>query len=216
MKHFLFFLCLFPAPAETLRYNINWPSGLSLGEATLTSVHGQDQWTFDLTIDASVPGFALRDRYHATANPDFCSAMLDKKFTHGHRTGEEQITFNQEKRTATRQTVNGGKSELSLPACAKDALTFLQFARHELAQGRLAPQQQVVFGALYQVRIEYTGTQAVKVGEERVDADRVVASIKGPASDVTVEMFFSKDASRAPVLARVPVAIGTLTVERVR
>ena len=33
-----------------------------------------------------------------------------------------------------------------MSACARDPLTFLQFVRKELAEGRLAPQQSVVLG----------------------------------------------------------------------
>jgi hypothetical protein len=37
MKYFIFFFLIFSTSAESLQYSINWPSGLSLGEATLTS-----------------------------------------------------------------------------------------------------------------------------------------------------------------------------------
>jgi hypothetical protein len=216
MKFALFFLFVISAPAQSLHYNINWPSGLALGEAALTIERTPERWGSDLTIDASVPGFTVRDHYHSSANADLCSLQLDKSYTHGRHKSEEKITFDQQNNTATRQSLNGGKSELSLSSCGRDALAFLQFARRELAQGRLVPQQQVVFGALYQVRMEFTGSQTVRVGEEHIEADRIVATIKGPVTDATVEIFFSRDAARTPVLARVPVALGTLTVEIVR
>ena len=212
MKFFAVLLFLVSASAQTLHYTINWPSGLSLGEATLASSAHES----DLNIDASVPGFAVKDHYHSSASPDLCSIQLDKNYTHGHKKSEERITFDQQKQTVTRQNLNGGKSDISVSPCAKDALAFLQFARRELAQGRLVPQQQVVFGAMYQVHFEYTGQQKIKVGEESVDTDRILASVKGPATDLTIEMFFARDPARTPVLARVPVTLGTLTVERVR
>ncbi len=217
MKYLAVLLFLLPASAQTLHYTINWPSGLSLGEATLTASASKEHSDSDLTIDASVPGFAVRDHYHSTSGPDLCSIQLDKSFTHGRHKAEERLTFDQQKNTVTRESLSGGgKSEISVSSCARDALAFLQFARRELAQGRLVPHQQIVFGATYQVRLEFTGQQAVKVGEERIDADRIVASIKGPATDLTVELFFARDPARTPVLAKVPVPIGTLTVERVR
>jgi|SRR5580704_7945638 hypothetical protein len=225
MKFLISLLFIFSASAESLTYNINWPSGLSLGEATLRAdrTHqqgadkGPEQWEFAVDIDASVPGFAVKDHYQSTATSDLCTVQLEKNLTHGHRKTDERITFDQGKNTATRETLNGGgKSELTIPACGRDALTFLQFARRELAQGRLAPQQQVVFGAVYQVRVEYTGAQAIKVGEKRIDADRIVATIKGPSTDLTVEVFFSRDAARTPVLAKIPLALGAFTVELAR
>ena len=39
------------------------------------------------------------------------------------------------------------------------------------------------------------------------------ATIKGPASSYTVDIFFAKDAARTPVLTRIPLALGTFTVE---
>ena len=217
MKVFVFFLCLVPAFSESLRYTINWASGLSLGEATLRADKGKENWDFEVTMDASIPAFALRDDYRAAATLDLCSLELDKSFTHGAKKADEKITFDQQNHTATRETQNGGgKSDLQVPACAKDALTFMQFARSELAQGRLAPQQQVVFGSLYSVRIEYTGAQKIKYGDQTADADRIVATIKGPSTNLTVEIFFAKDAARTPLLARIPLALGTFTVELVR
>jgi hypothetical protein len=77
----------------------------------------------------------------------------------------------------------------------------------------LAPQQAVVFGAVYQIRMEYTGTQVVRVGEDRISADRIVATLKGPSTDITFEMFFARDPARTPVLAKIPLALGTFSVE---
>jgi hypothetical protein len=217
MKHLVFLLCLLPATAESLRYSINWASGLSLGEATLRADKGKEAWDFEVTMDASIPGFALRDRYQSAATLDLCSLQLEKTFTHGNRKAEEKITFDQPNHTASRETQHGGgKSEISISACAKDALTFMQFARRELAQGRLAPQQEVVFGAMYRVRIEFTGAQRIRVGDQGVDADRVLATIKGPTTDLTVEIFFAKDAARTPLLARIPLSLGSFSVELIR
>lgn len=217
MKPLVFLLCLLPVSAESLRYSINWASGLSLGEATLRADKGKEAWDFQVTMDASVPGFALRDSYHSAATVDLCSLELDKSFTHGNRKADEKTTFDQQSHTATRETQNGGgKSDTPVTSCAKDALTFLQFARNELAQGRLTPQQSVVFGALYNVRIDFKGAQKIKVGDQTVDADRILATIKGPTTDLTVEMFFAKDAARTPLLAHIPLSLGSFTVELIR
>jgi hypothetical protein len=213
-------ISLLPLCAETLHYSINWPSGLSLGEAEISSVaptsaSGQETpWSFKASIDASLPGYALRDHYSSSATPAFCSLNLTKEFEHGSRKGQEKETFHADSNTVTRETrPGGGKSDISVSACARDALTFLAFLRHELAQGRLAPQQAVVFGALYQVRAEFTGTQEIKVSDHKMDADRMQVTFKGPASDFTFEMFFSKDAARTPVFARLPLPLGAFTVE---
>jgi hypothetical protein len=219
MKFCIFLAWVVSASAETLHYSVNWPSGLSLGEATLVSEHsqtadkGSEAWRFGLEIDASVPGFAIRDNYHSSAAGELCSAEMFKSVTHGKKKNEEKITFDQQKNTITRETTGGGKADTSVSACARDALSFLQFVRRELAQGRVAPDQQVVFGSQYQVHIVFKGAQTIKVADKMVETDRTTATIKGPATDLTVEIFFARDAARTPVLARVPLALGTFSVE---
>jgi hypothetical protein len=224
MKYAAFFVFLVGAHAETLHYAINWQSGLSLGEATLTSgrstwvVNGVDtpHWSFDLDIDASVPGFAVNDHYVSSAGADICSAKLDKTVRRGSHKSEETLTFDQEQHSVTRETHPsgiGGKSDVSVAACARDGLAFLQFMRQELAQGRLAPQGPVILGAAYNVRLEFAGTEQVKKLGKMVDADRIHATIKGPGSDLGVDILFGKDEARTPLAVRIPLALGTFSVE---
>jgi hypothetical protein len=223
---YIFFACsvlLCSASGEVLHYSINWPSGLSLGEATLSSERTGEGtattagWDFDLNLDASVPGFAIRDQYHSSANVDFCSWQLDKKTSRGARKTQERVTFDPHKTIAVREGVRGdrtgGRAELSVPSCARDALTLLQFVRKELAQGRLPPQQPAILGAAYQVRLEYLGSTPVRLGNQQIDADRFRTSVKGPASDLTVELFFARDAVRTPVMLKIPLSLATFTVE---
>jgi hypothetical protein len=201
---------------ETLQYAINWPSGLSLGEATLKAGGTGDKREFELSIDASIPGFRVVDHFRSTTTADLCSIEFEKDFVHGKKKNREQTRFGTTPGTATRQTVGGGKSELTVPACAHDALAFLFFVRKELRQGRLPPAQTIYYGAPYRIRLEYGGTQAVRIGEARENADRIVASVKGPVSDITFEMFFAKDADRTPLIVRVPLVLGSFSLEIVR
>jgi hypothetical protein len=217
---FLFLCSHASMRAESLHYTINWPSGLNLGEATLRSDRSHDDansagpWEFELDVDASVPGFAVRDHYRSTASADFCSVQLEKDVAHGSRKSAERVTFDQGKRQVTRETLpGGGKTQISVPACARDPLSFLQFVRRELAQGRLAPRQPLVFGAIYEVRLEYAGTRQVPVGSDRIEADLIQTTFKGPASQLTFELYFSRDAARKPLFAKLPLPLGAFTVE---
>ena len=211
-----------PAPAlvpfanEVLRYSVNWPSGLSLGEGQMIARRTGDRWSFAFSLDAAVPGFVVSDMYQSTAAGDFCSAEFVKTFTHGKKKTNEKVVFDARKRTLTRTTLgaDGGTSESSTPACARDALTFLYYLRRELSQGRTPPPQTVFFGAAYQVRFEFGGAQ--KLGARGVEADRVHASVKGPASEISFDLFFAHDAARTPLQVRVPFPVGTLTMELVR
>lgn len=206
-----------PAPkSESLRFNLNWPSGLSLGEGELTSTIGAGGWTFAMKLDAAIPAFPIAEAAKAAAGADLCSTELVKEATRGRRKVGEKTTFDSAKLTATRKTTNmpdGGKTEVRINACAKDALTFIQFLRRELAAGRLPQAQPVYYGSGYQTRLQFIGTQRVRSGSEYVDADKLTAFIKGPASEFTVDLFFARDASRTPISITIPVAIGKFTVE---
>jgi len=206
---------------EQLRYSINWSSGLSLGEAQLHATllkptQETERRHLEFELDAAVPGYAVSDRYKADASSDFCSAEFQRTATHGRKKTDEKTTFDAQVGTATRQTVGGGKSELKSPTCGKDALTYLYFVRRELSQGRIPPAQTVFFGAAYEVRVEFAGTQKIRVGDAQVEADRLTASVKGSATDISFEVFFLKDAARTPALVRVPLALGMFSMELVK
>ncbi len=207
---------------EQLRYNINWPSGLSLGEAQLRASMSKaapdaaGRLHLEFTLDAGIPGFTVSDQYRSEASTDFCSGEFQRTTTHGAKKTDEKTTFDQQNGTASRETPGGGKSELNAPTCAKDALAFLYYVRRELSQGRMPPRQTMFFGASYDIRIEFMGTQKIPLGEKQVEADRVTASVKGPSSEISFEVFFLKDPARTPALVRVPLALGTFSMELVR
>jgi hypothetical protein len=209
-----------PAPktptSELLRYNVNWPSGLSLGEAQLTANVQDGTWSYAFSMEAAVPGYVLREAAKATATGDFCSIELEKNATRGTRTVDETTTFDQKGFTAVRKTNKGGKTDLTIPACAKDALTFIFFLRRELASGRLPQVQNVYYGSAYQVRVAYAGVHTLRIGGENTEADRLTATIKGPGSTTTADFFFARDAVRTPLLIQTPLALGKFALELAR
>jgi hypothetical protein len=226
---FLFLLALAGTPAsapsfsnEHLRYSVNWPTGLSLGETNLSASRSKpaddspSRLDLAFTVDAGIPGFSVSDQYHSEASADYCSVEFQKKLAHGRKTADETTKFDNDAQTATRETSGGGKSEMKMSSCGKDALTYLYFVRHELSLGRLPPTQTVFFGAPYQVHLEFGGTMNIKVGDKPVEADKILASLKGPSSDINFEVYFLKDQARTPVLVKVPLALGTFSMELVR
>jgi hypothetical protein len=190
-----------------------------LGEATMTAHRAENQWSFDVAVDAGVPGFTIRDKYRSMTEGDLCSNLLERDINHGAKKVREKTSFDQKKGTAKRATVlpeNGGESSFDIPSCARDALAFAYFARREMGQGRVAPAQKVFFGSAYSVRIEYTGAMNINVGDKPAVTDHVVVSCKGPKADFSFEVFFARDAARTPLSIKIPVAVGTLTLDLVR
>ncbi|MCS7025299.1 MAG: DUF3108 domain-containing protein [Bryobacteraceae bacterium] len=201
---------------EVLNYSINWPSGLSLGEATLkASRQGEETWSFELEFQAAVPGFALADRFTSLTNANQCSASFDKDIHHGKRKSRERITFDSQAGIATRETLGGGKSTLQIPPCARDALAFVFYLRRELAQGRIPAAQRVFYGAPYHVKLDFGGVQRIRLGDRFVEADRIQASVKGPASEFSLELFFARDSARTPLLVKLPLSLGLFAMELV-
>jgi len=204
----------FPFTDEDLSYSINWPSGLSLGESHLHAKHSGSTWNFEMDVDAGVPGYQVKDVYRAQSTAAFCSVLFDRNTSHsGHKAQEKETVGDGQ---ATRDSLNGGGvSQLPVPDCVKDALTMVYYARHELGQGRVPNAQQMLFGGLYQVRLDYAGAQTIQVAEQPAQTDKVVCTVTGAASSFKFEMYFARDAARTPLLIKAPLAMGTFSMELV-
>lgn len=215
-------LCLLAVPLlhaqqESLRYSINWPSGLSLGEATITGTATPGGGSFNLTLEALVPGFPIRDEYASKTGPQFCSVRFTKASLHGTRKTAETSEFDASRSVVVRQTDQGGKSDLPFAGpCPKDALAFLFFLREELKAGRLPGPQTIYFGAAYQLRLQYAGADSITLGGVREECDRITATVKGPASEVVFQTLIGRDAARTPLAVRVPFPMGTFSMELMR
>ena len=206
---------------ESLRYVINWPSGLSLGEAQLESravSSGKDapsRLEYKFFLDASVPGFTVADRLRSLVTDRICSIEFEKTIQHGLRKSSEKVTFKPEAGVATRKTVGGGQGDIPISGCAHDALAYLYHLRSELAAGRLPAAQTILFGAPYQISLQFAGTEEIRVNDERIAADRLEARLKGPASQSKFELFFARDAARRLVKVRVPLPLGSFSMDLV-
>jgi hypothetical protein len=204
------------ATTENLRYSINWPSGLSLGEVSFTqnSPEGPaEPLRLSFFADAGIPGFRLEESASATTSTDFCSGRLVRETTRGSRTGSETTSFDQKTKVATRRGKQGGKTETTFSDCGRDALSFLYFVRRELKAGRIAPSQKVFFGSTYDVSLRFAATERIKFGDSLVEADKLVAAIRGPRADLSLELYFRRDDARTPLLAKLPLDLGVFTVE---
>jgi hypothetical protein len=208
----------FPFTDEDLNYSINWPGGANLGEAHLHARHSGANWKFELSLDAGVPGFAVKDSYHSDAVPDFCSTSFDRSTSHGSRAVQERETIDRDRATATRQTISkdGGKSEIPVPACVKDALTYLFYARTEFGQGRVPAAQDILFGGLYRIQVEYTGAPMITVNQKQVQSDQATCTFKGRTGDYHFDIYFARDAARTPLLVTAPFAMGKFSMELIR
>ena len=200
---------------EATRYQVSWPSGLSLGDGQLLSTKDGDKWKFTLKLEAAIPGFKVQDVFHSTVDRNLCSVDLVKESTHGTRKAKETSTYTHP--TGTRITSHGGgKSEFPVPACAHDALGFLFVVREQLAKGKVPTPQQIFFGAANDVRFVLVGPEKVTVGEIPTDTEHFKITVKGPSSRFEFDAYFATDEPRTLALVRVPFMMGSFSLEWVR
>ena len=197
-----------------LRYEVVWPSGLSLGEAEFRAVSNQKGWELKAEISASLPNFEILDEYAATADWNLCSQTLKRDSLHGAKQTHEEITFDQQTQTARRESLGGGgASEFSVPPCVRDALTYLYSLRRDLAAGRIPPPDELNFGAMYGVVITYAESRQIDVMGETREADRLLVDISGPVASHHFEIFFGKDDARTPLLMKIPFSLGIFSLK---
>ncbi len=198
---------------EVLRYQLNWPGGVPLGEAQLKTIPVGGQWKLELTLDASIPAFQVIDRFNSSVNEKYCSLEFSRDTVHGAKKSKETTTFDLAAASANRKTEGGGTKDFNTVACPHDALGFLFFARQELIKGRVPGAQTIYYGGPYDLQFEMLGSQAIAIGGSETQADRFRVSFKGPVANSTFEIFFSKNASRTPLLIKVPFTLGTFSME---
>ena len=85
--------------------------------------------------------------------------------------------------------------------------------RHDLAQGRVPPPDDLNFGAQYQITISYVETREIEAGGKIQQADRLLVDVSGRESTVNIELFLAQDAARTPLLIRVPFELGTFSLK---
>jgi hypothetical protein len=217
---FVLILTALPAANETLRYSVNWPTGLSLGEATMSTDNidaaSAANRSLEFRLEASIPGFAVVDEVKSLVSGAYCLARAEKNLQHGKRVSRETLKVEKDGRSVERQTDKGGKSVVAVGDCPKDALGFIYWLRSELRQGRLPAPGPVAFGAVYEIEMRHAGVTTLNLGAGREEADKFQVFIKGPASRNAIELFVGKDSARTPLLFRVPLVLGAFTMELLR
>ncbi|MEZ5362706.1 MAG: DUF3108 domain-containing protein [Bryobacterales bacterium] len=203
-------------PGERLRYEVVWPSGLSLGEAEFVANTEQGGWKFGFSLAASLPNFEIKDQYTSETDFNLCSKTFHKQFRHGSKQTDETVTFDQDAHRAQRTTAaGGGESSFDVPPCGRDGLAFLYFLRQDLARGRISPPDDINFGGQYMITVTYAESRPIMVAGAPREADRILVDILGEKAQHSFEIFFSKDEARTPLAVNVPFELGTFSLRLV-
>jgi hypothetical protein len=202
----------FPFTDEDLNYSVAWPGGANLGEGHLHAKHSGADWNFTLTLDARIPGFAVKDTYRSDTVGDLCSASFDRSTTHGSHVIKEKQTIDRDRSTATRT----GSVEIPVPSCVKDALAYLFYSRREMGQGRVPAAQPILFGGLFDIRADYVGAPMISVNEKQEQSDKLTCTIKLKGGEYSFDVYYARDPARTPLLITVPLAMGKFSMELIR
>src|ERR1051325_6570831 len=196
----------FPFTDENLTYSLNFSSGVPLGAAHMIAKRDPLRgWTFNFSLDASLPAFPIVDRFSAFSGLDLCSLRFERDSQHGKRKARDMTWFDRSRSIAVRGTKDGGGlSEIPVGLCPHDALSYLYFLRRELGQGRVPPNDTILAGSSYRVSLVYMGEKSVPHKNQQVPADQINCTIKGPASETHLEILFARDAARTPLVVRCP------------
>ena len=197
--------CLSARADEALAYALKWPTGIAMGRGELKTAQAASHSEF--TLDASLPGIPVTGAFSSRLDTKGCTSEFSKRYEFGFRKSSERTTIDGAK--ARRETDKGGKSTANVGPCARDAPSFLQMLRTELAAGHKPASQKILFGAEYNLTLEYPKASTN-------DIDTVKVTVKGPASTNTIEIDFLRDATRTPARVRVPLAMGKFVLELVR
>ncbi len=208
----------FPFTDETLNYSVSSPLGIAFGKVRMSATReGTSGWAFQFNLDASLPILTLTDRFNSYASPNLCAIRFERSFEHGSRKTNEVTYIDRGRSVAVRATRNGGGlSEIPVGLCPYDGLSFLYHLRRELGQGRIPPNDTILAGGAYKVSMVYAGEKTLLRDKQNAKADQVNCSIRGPKSEVHLEILFARDAARTPLEVRCPFALGTFSLELVR
>jgi uncharacterized protein DUF3108 len=200
-----------------LSFNLIWPSGITLGEATLTASRAGKQIHLEASVVADIPQYHVGYTFASDADENLCSIRFSETLREGRSTRETTFDFDQAKHVV-RRTRGGRTTESPIPDCARDPVALLYHFRRQLAAGLLkvgTPEATGEFylGDNYTVHYDAIAAESVKVGSKTPGGDRFLIRVQDHGEERSFEVWIRTDASRAPVAVRVPLSLGTLAAE---
>ena len=144
-------------------YSVNWPSGIAWAKRTCTPNTPEPTGR---SIYRSTPVFpALKSRTLPCSKrcPISVPLVSTGQLPTAAAPQEEQETIDRT-RSTTRcapRSRAAARANCDAPACVKDALTFLFYARREMGQGRVPPPNSPVRRTL-QISVDYTGAPMIR------------------------------------------------------
>ena len=199
--------------SETLRLKILWPSGASMGEATLTATPGQGELRMEVAMQAVLPFQKISGTFTSVATGEgLCSRQYHRKVMEGPKSSEETIEFDQTAHTA-RRTLGGQTATSPIVPCAHDPLAFIYFVRAQMAAGRTVDASSFFLGPERSLLLARNGPESVTVAGSPRSADKFALTLGAPNRTRSFDVWISSTARREPLLVRLPLPLAVFSAE---
>ena len=123
----------FPWPeGEKLEMEIFWPSGVTMGEATLQASSAKDAQFFSAQMEVVLPQGRMLYKFSSITDSNLCSREFHQSVERGRKFWEEVSRFDAESGKAS-VSRDGQTRELPAGKCVRDPLAYLYYYRAQAA-----------------------------------------------------------------------------------
>ena len=219
-------LILFPAASEAQKYpwpegelltfDIYWPSGVALGEATLTAKSVKDVLFFAASVEVALPQGRILYKFSSSADAALCSREFRQSVQRSGKFWEEISKFDALS-SKVQVSRDGHTREFSAGKCERDPLTYLYYLRTRAVAGpRPASDTLLLTGPLKLQLSAHTG-ENVKINRTERHGDRYVIhyppSARSGVSAGPFELWLDGTIKQTPIAVRLPLPLATFSAE---
>ena len=202
-----------PFEGERLVYRLLWPSGIPLGEAVFEVSSDGDEVHFQVSLEARLPQYRFNSTFSAVAAREgLCSLQFHQKIEEGKQTSEESMEFDQKTHRVRRIRGRNTTTE-TIPECARDPLTFLYYVRSRTAAGEPVESSRIHYGKDIALKLGRREAGTVVAGGSQKQGEKLEVGFPVRDGERTVEVWFSSDSARTPILFTVPTTLADFKAE---
>jgi hypothetical protein len=197
---------------EKLVFEIFWPSGVSMGEATLEAKSIKDNLYFSAVAEVGLPQGRILYKYSSIASPDLCSREFRQSVERPGKFWEEITKFDADTGKATISR-DGRSREVSAAKCSRDPLALLYYYRAQAAAGKKASSETLFLGAPLSLRIEAKGKEQIKIKQTERRGEHYKVAYPSAAGERSLELWLSDSPAQTPIAVRLPLPLATFSAE---
>ena len=197
---------------EKLTLEIFWPSGVTLGEATLDARSIKDIHYFSASVEVVLPQGHIIYKLYSTATAELCSREFRQSVQRSGKVWEETTSFDAESGKAM-VTRDARSREYPAAKCLRDPLTYLYFFRSQAAAGKRATAESLFLNGLLSLRIDALASEMVKIKRSERRGERYQIRFPGSAGEGRAELWLDGASAQTPIAVRLPLPFSTFSAE---